>query len=166
MTANGGFEMNFSIVPVNPKLREALDHLMQFYIYDFSEFLDFDVEENGQYSPYPLDEYFEEGNQQFAYVIKREEKYAGFVLVRLIEDVGVPHYSIAEFFVLKKYRREGIGKAVAADIFSRHKGPWEVHQIENNTGAQIFWKKAIDEYTEGQFEERVEDGKTIQTFVS
>ncbi|OWR32793.1 GNAT family N-acetyltransferase [Saccharibacillus sp. O23] len=158
--------MNFSIVPANHTHRNALADLMQFYIYDFSEFLGFDVEENGQYSPYPLDEYFEEGNRQFAYVIKREEKYAGFVLVRLIEDVGVRHYSIAEFFVLKKYRREGIGKAVAADIFSRHKGPWEVHQIENNKGAQIFWKRAIDEYTKGRFEELVEDGKTIQTFVS
>lgn len=111
MTETGGFETNFSIVPANHTHRETLANLMQFYIYDFSEFLDFDVEENGQYSPYPLDEYFQEGNRQFAYVIKREEKYAGFVLVRLIEDVGVRHYSIAEFFVLKKYRREGIGKA-------------------------------------------------------
>lgn len=59
----------------------------------------------------------------------------------LIEDVAVRHYSIAEFFILKKYRREGIGKAIAAEIFSRHKGPWEVHQIENNTGAQSFLKR-------------------------
>ncbi|CAM4015415.1 GNAT family N-acetyltransferase [Saccharibacillus endophyticus] len=158
--------MNFSIIQVNQKHKEVLDNLMQFYIYDFSEFLAFDVEENGQYSPYPLDDYFEEGNHQFAYVIKREEKYIGFVLVRLIEDLEIRHYSITEFFILKKYRREGMGMAVATDLFNRHKGPWEVHQIESNKGAQIFWKRVINEYTKGQFEERVENGKTIQTFIS
>ena len=158
--------MDFTIVQVNQKHREVLNNLMQFYIYDFSEFLSFDVEGDGKYSPYPLDDYFKERNHPFAYVIKREEKYVGFVLVRLIEELGLRHYSIAEFFILKKYRRKGIGKLVAIDIFTRHKGPWEVHQIESNQGAQVFWKKVINEYTKGQFEERIESGKTIQTFIS
>ncbi len=158
--------MKFDVIQVNQKHREVLDNLMQFYIYDFSEFLKFDVEEDGKYSPYPLEDYFKEENHQFAYVIKQEEKYIGFALVHLIEFLELQHYSIAEFFILKKYRREGIGKAVAADIFNRHKGPWEVHQIESNQAAQVFWKKAINEYTKGQFEERIENGKRIQTFVS
>ena len=156
--------MDIEPVQVNQRHREVLNNLMQFYIYDFSEFLNLDVEENGKYSPYPLDDYFKEENDQAAYVIKREEKYVGFVLVRLTEDLGLRQYSIAEFFVLKKYRREGIGKSVAADIFNRHQGPWEVHQIESNPGAQIFWKRVINEYTKGQFEERIENRKTIQTF--
>ncbi|WP_366296442.1 GNAT family N-acetyltransferase [Paenibacillus sp. AN1007] len=158
--------MNVAIVQVNQKYREVLDNLMQLYIYDFSEFLDFDVEENGKYRPYPLDDYFKEGNQQFAYLIKREEKYVGFVLVRFIEELELPHYSISEFFILKKYRREGLGKSAAIDVFNRHQGPWEVHQIESNQGAQIFWKRVINEYTKGQFEERIEKGRKIQTFVS
>ncbi|OWA33552.1 GNAT family N-acetyltransferase [Saccharibacillus sp. O16] len=158
--------MNAEIIQANQNHKEVLDNLMQFYIYDFSEFLSFDVEENGRYSPYPVEDYLQEGNHQFAYMIKREEKYVGFALVRLIEDLGLRHYSIAEFFILKKYRREGMGKSVAAELFNRHRGPWEVHQIESNQGAQIFWKRVIDEYTRGQFEERIEDGKTIQTFVS
>lgn len=158
--------MDFTIVQVNQKHREVLNNLMQFYIYDFSEFLDFDVEEDGKYGPYPLDDYFKEGTDPIAYVIKREEKYAGFVLVRLIKDLGLQHYSIAEFFILKKYRREGIGKSVATDIFNRHQGSWEVHQVESNPGAQVFWKRVINEYTKGQFEERIENGKTIQTFIS
>lgn len=166
MYIRGEYEMNFAIVQVSQNHREVLDNLMQFYNYDFSEFLNFDVEENGKYNPYPLDDYFKETNHHFAYVIKREEKYVGFVLVRLIEDLGIPHYSIAEFFILKKYRREGMGSSVATDIFKRHKGPWEVHQIESNQGAQVFWKRVINEYTKGQFEEHIENGKTIQTFVS
>lgn len=156
--------MNVAVIKAEKEHREALENLMQFYIYDFSEFLGFDVEQDGKYSPYPLDDYFKEGDRQFAYAIKRQKTYIGFVLVRAIEDAELRHYSIAEFFILKKYRREGIGKSVAADIFNRHQGPWEVHQIENNQAAQNFWKKAIDEYTNGQFEERIENGKRIQTF--
>ncbi|MEJ8302707.1 GNAT family N-acetyltransferase [Saccharibacillus sacchari] len=158
--------MNFSLIQIHQKHREVLENLMQFYIYDFSGFLGFDVEQDGKYSPYPLEDYFKEGNHQFAYMIKREEKHVGFVLVHLIKDLGVQRYSIAEFFVLKKYRREGMGKAVAMEVFNRHQGPWEVHQVESNPGAQIFWKKVIDEYTKGQFEERIENGKTIQTFIT
>ena len=30
--------------------------------------------------------------------------------------------------------------------------------------AQLFWKRVIDEYTQGQFTERFEDGKRIQNF--
>jgi len=158
--------MDFDIIQVNQKHKEVLENLMQFYIYDFSEFLQFDVEEDGQYSPYPLEEYFQEGNQRFAYIIKKEEKYVGFVLVHFIDSAELRYYSIAEFFILKKYRREGIGRSVAAHIFNIHKGLWQVHQIESNRPAEIFWNSVINEYTKGQFEERIENGKRIQTFTS
>ncbi|WP_327205186.1 hypothetical protein [Paenibacillus sp. Soil522] len=51
---------------------------------------------------------------------------------------------------MKKYRKEGIGKAVAKQIFNLHKGQWEVYQLESNKPAQIFWNKTIDEYTQGR----------------
>jgi len=42
---------------------------------------------------------------------------------------------------------------VAKDIFDMHKGKWKVYQINNNKPAQLFWKKAIEEYTDGKFTE-------------
>ncbi len=67
---------------------------------------------------------------------------------------------------MKKYRREGIGKAIAIQIFDLHKGQWEVFQKESNKPAQLFWNKVISEYTKGNFTERFEDGRFIQDFIS
>jgi len=138
---------------------------MQFYIYDFSEYVEYDVEDNGLFAPYPyLDDYWKGTSNKFPYIIKKDDKYVGFVLVKFIESQERMYFSIAEFFILKKYRLTGIGKAIAVMLFDLHKGQWEVFQKESNKPAQIFWKKVIEEYTKGQYKERSEDGKRIQNF--
>lgn len=158
--------MKFELIQANEEYKDVLANLMQFYIYDFSEFIKCDVEEDGRYKDYPLENYWKEENHRFPYLIKQNNKYVGFVLVRLIESDERNYFSIAEFFILKKYRREGIGQAVAARIFDLHKGEWEVYQIETNKSAQIFWRKVIEEYTKGQFKERIENGRRIQDFIN
>jgi predicted acetyltransferase len=45
-----------------------------------------------------------------------------------------------------------------------HKGQWEVYQKENNKPAQVFWNKTISGYKKGQFKDRSENGRRIQTF--
>jgi predicted acetyltransferase len=139
---------------------------MQFYMYDFSEFVNIDVQEDGLFEAYKfLDEYWKDNNR-FPYIIQKDKTYAGFILVRFIESAQRKYFSIAEFFVMKKYRRAGIGKTIAHQVFNLHKGDWEVFQKENNKPAQLFWNKVIDEYTKGNFKERFEDGKRIQDFIS
>lgn len=137
---------------------------MQFYKYDFSEFVNLDIEQDGLFSAYKnLDDYWTDENR-FPYIIQQDGKYIGFVLVRYIEANKRGHFSIAEFFVMKKYRRTGIGKTIAYQIFDLHKGRWEVFQKENNKPAQIFWNKVIKEYTKGQFKKRTENEKLVQYF--
>jgi predicted acetyltransferase len=65
---------------------------------------------------------------------------------------------------MRKYRRKGIGRSMAEQVFQFHKGQWEIYQKENNKPAQAFWRKIISDYTNGQFKERREDGKRIQEF--
>jgi hypothetical protein len=36
--------------------------------------------------------------------------------------------------------------------------------MENNLPAQAFWHKTIANFTQGQFQERFEDGKRVQVF--
>jgi predicted acetyltransferase len=146
--------------------KEIIKNLMQFYVYDFSEFINLDVEADGLFAAYSnLDDYWKDKNR-FPYLIQKEEKHIGFVLVRFIETTQRNYFSIAEFFVLKKYRRAGIGKTIAHQIFSLHKGEWEVYQKESNKPAQVFWNKVIDVYTKGNFTERFENGRIIQDFKS
>jgi predicted acetyltransferase len=50
---------------------------------------------------------------------------------------------ISEFFVLRKYRRRGVGTYVARRFFSRFPGRWEVAQLAWNVGARRFWRRLI-----------------------
>ena len=156
--------MKFELIYALQDYKDVIENLMQFYTYDFSEYVDCDVEENGLFKAYPnLEEYWKEGADKFPYIIKKDEKHIGFVLVKTIES-DKNYYSIAEFFIMKKYRREGIATAVATQIFNVYKGRWKVHQRENNIPAQQFWIKVINEYTNAQFSEHFENGRRIQNF--
>jgi len=157
--------MNFTLLQASKEHKIVIRNLMQFYMYDFSEYIRYDVEDNGLFAPYPdLKDYFEGNNKKFPYIIRADDKYVGFVLVKFLSSKGRSYFSIAEFFILKKYRHEGIGKAIAIKVFNLHKGQWEVYQTDNNKAAQIFWNKVISEYTKGHFKERLENGKLIQNF--
>ena len=157
--------MDIKLIEASHIHKDVIKNLMQFYMYDFSEFVDVDVEADGLFAAYKnLDDYWNDENR-FSYIIQKDEIYIGFVLIRYIEEQPLNHFSIAEFFVMRKYRRKGIGKSIATQIFNSHKGKWEVFQKDNNKPAQLFWNKVINEYTEGNFSERFEDGKVIQGFI-
>jgi predicted acetyltransferase len=142
-----------------------IDNLMQYYFYDFSEFLDMHVKGNGRFGDYPnLNAYWsEEGH--FPYLVIYEGRYAGFILVKKAESGGKERFLISEFFIMKKYRKSGLGKASAHQVFDRHKGNWEVLQVEKNLPAQAFWRKVISQYTNGVYTERTtEKGDIVQSF--
>ncbi|MEP7374258.1 MAG: GNAT family N-acetyltransferase [Chitinophagaceae bacterium] len=157
--------MNFDLIKALAEHETVIKNLMQLYIYDFSEYVGCDVEDSGLFPPYSgLEEYWQKENNRFPYILKKNEKYIGFILVRFIETPERSYFSIAEFFIMKRYRLEGIGKSAAWEIFNLHKGQWEVYQKENNKPARAFWNKAISGYTRGQFKDRSESGRRIQTF--
>ncbi|MEP7141216.1 MAG: GNAT family N-acetyltransferase [Ferruginibacter sp.] len=157
--------MNFKLIPATSEYKEVMKNLMQFYMYDFSEYIKSDVESEGLFGAYPnLEDYWKKENHRFPYFIKEDERYIGFVLVRLIKTEERSYFSIAEFFIMKKYRRKGIGKAAAGEVFNLHRGQWEVYQKESNQPARVFWNRVIDKYTRGQYGERLENGRSIQDF--
>ena len=117
------------------------------------------------FEPYlSLREYWEEENERFPYFIKEDEKYLGLVLVRYITLSDRSYFLMAEFFIMRRYRKIGIGRSIAAQVFNLHKGQWEIFQKESNKPAQNFWNKIITENTNGHFKERIEIGKRIQEF--
>ncbi|MFD0589274.1 GNAT family N-acetyltransferase [Paenibacillus sp. GCM10027627] len=148
-----------AIYEVQYEQKSTLRNLLELYKYDFTEFDPEDVNENGLYEYSYLDHYWtEEG--RYPFFIRVEGKLAGFALVR---ELGVDEndksiYSIAEFFVMKKYRGAGVGQNAAYEVFSRFHGVWKVAEMEENIPAQLFWRKTIQNYTNGNFEEvREED---------
>jgi predicted acetyltransferase len=163
--------MDVCVVAAQSSQREVLRNLIELYAYDFSEIEGFDVDDTGRFPVYPLDAYWEEPGR-LPFLIRAGERLAGFALLhdksRLSGDSGV--WDMAEFFVLRKYRRAGVGTRAAHGLFSTHRGPWEVRQRRSNVGATGFWRRCIASYTSGRFDEIVVDDERwrgpVQRFVS
>ncbi|WP_018757209.1 hypothetical protein [Paenibacillus terrigena] len=73
---------------------------------------------------------------------------------------------LAHFFILRKYRKQGLGREVARTIFNSRLGEWELYQLVRNKPAQLFWTRVINEFTNGNYEEKYEEGRRYQTFFS
>jgi GNAT superfamily N-acetyltransferase len=89
------------------------------------------------------------------------------VLRNLLE---LRHHDYSEFFVLRKYRRQGVGKTAALLIFERYPGPCRVDQEPGNLPAQRFWRRIIGEHTHDSFEESIMEiegeARPVQRFIS
>ena len=143
----------------------VLAALAELYIYDFTEFTGEDPGEDGRFPTDWLARLWAEPDH-YAFIARVDGKLAGFALIRRGSEFGddvpgsVPPWNMAEFFVMRKHRRSGVGRMLATAMFDRFRGPWHVHQIARNTPAQAFWRRIIGEYTNSAFTERLlEDDK-------
>lgn len=132
--------------------KPLLQRMMELYQYDFSEFEDTDLDDHAMFGYAYLDHYWVEENR-WPYLVRLDGKLAGFVLVSYHTLLSGKGCSISEFFILRKYRRRGVGRKTARWIFDHHPGTWEVYEMEKNLPAQEFWHKVITEYTGGNFTE-------------
>ncbi len=148
--------------------KTVLRHLLELYNYDFSEFNNADVDEHGLFGYSYLDHYWVQENRH-PFLIRVAGKHAGFALVKeKVQEGRLSAFFMAEFFVMRKYRGQGISDVAACSLFALHPGDWTISETGNNQPAQRFWRKVIDRYTGGNFEEIQADGwdGVIQTFTS
>ncbi|WP_409293323.1 GNAT family N-acetyltransferase [Peribacillus sp. SCS-37] len=133
-------------VPYERKV--TLRNLLALYQYDFSEMTRDDVNDAGFFEYKYLDHYWTDSNR-FPYFILYGGKLAGFALVRRIFEGEKEYYSMAEFFILRKYRRNSTGIAAAGMVFNLHPGNWQLSVIEQNHKAKAFWDKTITQCCNG-----------------
>lgn len=145
--------MDISLHAVKIEEREILANLLEKYNYEFSQYDDTDINNLGLYGYRYLD-YFWNEDRRFAYFIMADGRLAGFVMV--IDMPEVPDreadFQIAEFFVLYKYRRAGVGKRAFFKTLDLHRGKWQLKRHPKNIPSVHFWNRVIDEYTGGKFE--------------
>lgn len=146
---------------IDARLREApiedklvVRQLLEFNSYEFSRFDGADVDSHGTFGYRYLDHYWTERDRH-PFLIEVGTHLAGVALVRS----GRPH-SMAEFLVLPKYRRSGVGSAAARLVFSRFAGEWETHEVPGNDRAVEFWRQAIPV----EFSETTNEDGTTQRF--
>ncbi len=143
--------MHFSVSEATSEERSVVRHLLQLYLHDFSEFDGDEVNAEGLYHYPCIEEYWDAPNA--AFLFKAGGNYAGFCLVDSDVLLKNSEHSISEFFVLRKYRKSGLGRFAASHIFASRPAAWEVAQHESNFPAQAFWRKVVAEYTNGNYAE-------------
>ena len=135
------------IVAALPEDRVALANMMQLYAHDFSELWSGEARGelggDGLFTAYPLDAWWREPDH-VPLLVKADGFLAGFALLNTASHTGASlERNMAEFFIVRKHRRSGIGTAAARMIFSRYPGLWETSVARANHGALAFWRAAI-----------------------
>jgi predicted acetyltransferase len=131
--------------------RPALQRMLELYQYELSDIWDQDLDAHGEYG-YALDRFWS-ADGCHAFVATVSGHYAGFALADGAVKVGNSGHWMDQFFVLKKYRRGGLGAALARHVFDALPGRWEVGQMPYNLAAQAFWRRVIAEHSGGAFTE-------------
>jgi predicted acetyltransferase len=135
------------VVVARPEDRPAIEHQFQLYTHDFSEqWTDTprgELGEDGLFEAYPLDPYWSAPNH-VPLLLKHAGHPIGFALLNDHGHSGQPvDWNMAEFFVVRKHRRGGVGTAAARAIFNRYPGQWEAAVARANRGALSFWRNAV-----------------------
>jgi len=101
-------------------------------------------------------------------VIMRLTEPVGFAMVAHGAAPGRPavDYRMAEFFVLRTFRRRGVGRSAVELILNRFAGKWEITEYLRNPVAVAFWRRVVAAYTQGRYQERVTNGEVRQVFDS
>ncbi len=149
--------------PIAEAEKSVLAHLLELEAHDLSEYVDsLRVNEHGLFGYSYLDSYWTEAGR-LPYFIRADGALAGFVLIRGFED----HCNLAEFFVLRSYRRSGIGLRAAAAAFASHRGRWELQHAEGNAPAAAFWERVVSDAARGEIDrETLPDGHVRYRFAT
>ena len=152
--------MGIEIIEATKDHRGVLRALFELYAHDFSPMTGADVNAHGHYAEDNfLEGWWEDYGDVFhLFLLKIDGQWAGFAFVEegsyIMSDED-RHWLMEEFFIMRKYRGQGIGEWFARELFGRFPGVWEVGEIHANTDAQRFWRKVIGRYANGKFDEMV-----------
>ena len=136
------------IQPQQPGEAPVLANLFELYLHDMAEWFGFDLAADGRYG-------YELTPGKATYLIRVDGALAGFALTHsaapwLDESDSM---DIAEFFIVRRFRRHGLGAQAAGWLWDRHPARWLVRVYEANLPAVPFWRGAIAAYTNQAFTE-------------
>jgi predicted acetyltransferase len=136
------------VIPAAAEQESTVANLLELYAHDFSEFHHLEIEATGRFGYPSLPLYWSEPGR-YPFLVKTGGNLAGLVLVKRGSEVSgnLTVWDMAEFFVLRGYRRRGIGTQAAHQVWSQFPGPWEVRVMQSNVSVHHFWERAISKFT-------------------
>ena len=150
-----------SLEPASAAHAPLLANLLELYVHDLSEIFPVALGEDGRFGYPKLSLYWSEPDTRWAFLIRCGTRVAGFALVTrgspASEDPAA--LDVAEFFVLRAFRRSGVGQRAAVALWDRLPGSWVVRVSEANRAGLPFWRGVIRDYTAGQLAETTRPGR-------
>jgi predicted acetyltransferase len=138
-----------------------LANLLELYLHDLSEAFPIEVGADGRFGYEFLPLYWSEARRRLPFLIRHGPRVAGFALVTRGSPASPDPLvlDVAEFFVLRQYRRRGVGREAAILLWNLVAGRWVVRVSEGNRRALAFWPGVIRDYTGGAFSETGRPGE-------
>jgi predicted acetyltransferase len=124
-----------------------LADLLELYARDFSEFHEVEFGADGRFVYKHLPLYWSH-ESRYPFLVWVDQEPAGFALVKRGSEISgdATVWDVAEFFILRRHRRCGVGIAAAHDVWRQFPGRWEVRVMESNQGACQFWERAAAKF--------------------
>lgn len=134
-------------------------NLLACYIHDLSEYLHWPCPANGRFGG--CDGFFTrwQAGLGYPFLLRVGGELAGFAGVGLEE--ATREFFIDEFFLLRKFRRQGIGASAARQLFEAFAGKWRVEVLAANSPARRFWEAVISDYTPARTVSVSEEGQAF-----
>ncbi len=145
-----------------PHDEAILSNLLELYAHDLSETFALELGPEGRFGYEKLPLYWSEPERRFPFLIRQGPQLAGFALATR----GSPgsddpkDFDVAEFFVVRRHRRSGVGRRAAFLLWDQFPVRWIVRVAEGNHRGQRFWASVIGEYTAGAFMETSRAGNS------
>lgn len=146
------------LIPATQSDYPILFNLARFYAYDISEFYGdepgWEMEDDGLYGVGVDYKAYFENPDAHPFLIRYQGELAGFAIVDK-DSIDPCDFNMAQFFILRTYKRKSFGKQIAFECFKKFKGTWEVHIMPKNTAAYHFWKSVIRDFTHDRYSEQL-----------
>jgi predicted acetyltransferase len=155
------------LIPATRDQKPILANLLELYIHDFSEFVPLNLAPDGRFG-YPRLPLYWSDPHRHPFLLRADHNLVGFALVKRGSEISGDHsiWDLAEFFILRAYRKRGLGTAAAHEVLQRFPGLWEVRVLPANVPACLFWQRAISRFTGRPIQPAVVEsgGKSWQLF--
>ncbi|MFO0608306.1 MAG: hypothetical protein U0324_34390 [Polyangiales bacterium] len=143
-----------------PRDAALLSNLLELYAYDLSETFALELGADGRFGYDKLPLYWSEPERRFPFLIRWGARVVGFALVTRGSPASddPDDFDVAEFFVVRRHRRSGVGRRAAFLLWDRFGVRWVVRVSEGNRGGRAFWASATSEYAGGAVVETTRPG--------
>lgn len=151
--------MPLRLVEASDDNASVLAQLTQFYLHDISEFSGAEPEQSGLFNESGLGD---SDDTRRTFLIYLRSVPAGFLSYERCTRANEAFQGcrLRHMFIIRGYRRLGIGEEIARMLFELHHGPWEAVVAESNEPGTHFVRQVVRRYTFKNYRElNSADGK-------